>query len=94
MGQGAVYSTSTRQKLVTRSSKESELVVAQDVMPDILWTKRFLEAQGFPVSEKVLHQDNQSSILLAKNGRQSSSKRTDISICGTSSSKTGSILVM
>jgi hypothetical protein len=54
MGQGAVYSTSTRQKLVTRSSKESELVVAQDVMSDILWTKRFLEAQGFPVSENVL----------------------------------------
>jgi hypothetical protein len=76
MGQGAVYSTSTRQKLVTRSSTESELVGIHDVMPDILWTKHFLEAQGFPVTENVLHQDNQSCILLAKNGRQSSSKRT------------------
>jgi hypothetical protein len=76
MGQGAVYSTSTRQKLVTRSSTESELVGIQDVMPDILWTKNFLEAQGFSVTETILHQDNQSCILLAKNGRQSSSKRT------------------
>jgi hypothetical protein len=35
-----------------------------------------LEVQGFPVVENALHQDNQSCILLAKNGRQSSSKRT------------------
>jgi hypothetical protein len=47
-GQGAVYSTSTRQKLVTRSSTESELVGVHDVMPDILWTKHFLESQGSP----------------------------------------------
>jgi hypothetical protein len=45
-------------------------------MPDILWTQNFLEAQGFPVTETILHQDNESCILLAKNGRQSSSKRT------------------
>jgi hypothetical protein len=45
-------------------------------MLDILWTKNFLEAQGFPVTESVLHHDNQSCILSAKNGRQSSSKLT------------------
>jgi hypothetical protein len=76
MGKGAVYSTSTRQKLVTRSSTESELVGIHDVLPDVLWTKHFLEAQGCHVVENVVHQDNQSCILLAKNGRHSSSKRT------------------
>jgi hypothetical protein len=60
MGRGAVYATSTRQKLVSRSSTESELVGVHDVIPDILWTRNFLEAQGFPVRENVLHQDNQS----------------------------------
>jgi hypothetical protein len=30
------------------------------------------EAQGFPVIENALHKDNQSYILLATNGRQSS----------------------
>jgi hypothetical protein len=58
MGRRAMYATSTRQKLVTRSSTESELVGIHDVMPDILWTRNFLEAQGFPVRENVLHQDN------------------------------------
>jgi hypothetical protein len=63
MGQGAVYSTATRQKLVIRSSTESELVGIHDVMPDILWTKHFLEAQAFPFTENVLQQDNQSCSL-------------------------------
>jgi hypothetical protein len=76
MGKGAVYSTSTRHKLVTRSSTESELVGIHDVMPDILWTKNFLEAQGVIVTDNVLYQDNQSCILLERNGRQSSTKRT------------------
>ena len=42
----------------------------------ILWTRLFLEAQGYHVTDNVLHQDNESTIKLAKNGRCSSSKQT------------------
>ena len=49
---------------------------ANDFLPQVLWTRYFLEAQGYAVSENVLYQDNQSAILLEKNGRGSSSKRT------------------
>ncbi len=45
-------------------------------MPSILWTRNFLEAQGYKIHENVLYQDNKSSILLEKNGRASSSKHT------------------
>ena len=45
-------------------------------MPQILWTRYFLEAQGYGVRESVVYQDNQSAMLLEKNGRASSSKRT------------------
>jgi hypothetical protein len=76
LGKGAMYSTSTKQKLNTRSSTEGELVGIHDVLPQILWTRYFLKAQGYDVKEAVLHQDNKSTILLAKNGRASSSKRT------------------
>jgi hypothetical protein len=76
LGEGCVYSTSGVQKLVTRSSTESELVGVHDVMPQIIWTKNFLEEQGFKISENILHQDNKSTILLAENGRSSSTKRT------------------
>ena len=37
--------------------------------------RRFLEGQGYTVSDNVLYQDNQSAMLLGTNGRGSSSKR-------------------
>ena len=45
-------------------------------MPAICWTRYFIEAQGYKVSDNVLFQDNKSAMLLAKNGKASSSKRT------------------
>jgi hypothetical protein len=76
LGKGSVYSTSTRQKINTKSSTEAELVGVDDVMPLILWTRYFLDAQGYDVKENKVFQDNQSAILLEKNGRRSSSRRT------------------
>jgi len=76
MGKGSIYSTSTAQKIVARSSTEAELIGVHDVLPQILWTIYFLREQGITVNETVLYQDNKSAILLEKNGRASSSKRT------------------
>lgn len=76
LGRGAVFGMSTRQKLNTRSSTEGELVGVNDAMPQILWTRYFLQAQGHSTTESIIYQDNQSAILLEKNGRASSSKRT------------------
>ena len=76
LGNGSVFSGSWKQKLVTRSSTESEVVGVFDVLPQVLWTKKFLEDQGVEVKETILYQDNMSSMLLEKNGRQSSTKRT------------------
>ena len=76
LGKGAVYATSTRQKINTKSSTEAELVGVNDVLPQVLWTKYFLQEQGYHCTESVIYQDNQSALLLEKNGRASSSKRT------------------
>jgi hypothetical protein len=76
LGKGATYSTSIKQRLVTKSSTEAELVGVNDVLPQVLWTRYFLEAQGYKVNDSTVYQDNQSAILLEKNGRGSSSKRT------------------
>jgi hypothetical protein len=75
-GRGSAYSASLRQKINTRSSTEAELVGVNDIMAMILWTRHFLEAQGYDIVENVLEQDNESAELLEKNGRQSSTKRT------------------
>jgi hypothetical protein len=76
LGKGMPYSTSTRQKLNTKSSTEGELVGVNNVLPQVLWTRYFLEAQGYKAADSIVYQDNQSAILLEKNGRASSSKRT------------------
>ena len=68
MGKGSVFSGSWKQKLVTRSSTESEVVGVYDILPQNLWTKKFLEDQGVGIKETVLHQDNMSSMLLEHNG--------------------------
>ena len=45
-------------------------------MPQILWTKLFLEAQNFTVNNNILYQDNLSAVKLAQNGRLSNRKKT------------------
>jgi hypothetical protein len=76
LGKGVIYGTSRRQKLNTKSSTEAELVGADDMMPQMLWTLYFLEAQGYNIDDNILYQDNKSSILLETNGQGSSGKRT------------------
>jgi hypothetical protein len=68
--------SSTKQKLNTRSSTETEIVGADDFMPEICWTRYFMKALGYGVKDNVLFQDKNCSILLEKNGKASSSKRT------------------
>ena len=76
MGKGGAISNSTRQKLNTRSSTEAELVGVDDTMPMIIWVRLFMEEQGYTVKENIVYQDNQSAILLERNGTRSSTKRT------------------
>jgi hypothetical protein len=76
LGRGAPISFSRKQKLNVRSSCEGELVGVDDALPLILWARYFIEAQGYTVEQNIPFQDNKSTILLATNGRWSSSKRT------------------
>ena len=49
MGHRSIYSNSLKQKLVTQSSTEAELVGVHDISPQILWICNFLMSQGYPV---------------------------------------------
>jgi hypothetical protein len=76
LGRGFPIVSSTKQKLNTRSSTETEIVGADDFMPAICWTRYFMKAQGYQIKDNILFQDNKSAILLEKNGKALSSKRT------------------
>jgi hypothetical protein len=77
LGRGFPIVSSTKQKLNTRSSTETDIVGADDFTPAICGTRYFMKAQGYGVKDNVLFQDNKSSIILEKNGKDSSSKRTN-----------------
>ena len=76
MGGGAMQTLTRKQKLNSRSSTEAELIGVDDAITQVLWTKLFMEAQGYPIEKNILYQDNQSAILLETNGRSSAGKRS------------------
>jgi hypothetical protein len=57
-------------------STEGKLVAVDNAATVILWTKLFLEAQGYDVDKNIVYQDNKSATLLETNGKKSSGKRT------------------
>ena len=72
---GGMASSSIKQKLNTRSSTMAELVAVDDFLSKVLWVRNFMESQGIPIESNVF-QDNESSILMCKKGREVLSKQT------------------
>ena len=63
-------------KTNTNSSTDDELVGADDVLTQVIYTIQFLKDQGYDIHDNVIYQDNRSAIRLENNGRRPSSKRT------------------
>ncbi|KAI2512474.1 Reverse transcriptase (RNA-dependent DNA polymerase) [Fragilaria crotonensis] len=76
LGKGVLSSVSTKQKVMSRSSTEAELVGLDDVISKILWSKLFIVAQGYNVKTTIIYRDNTSAMKLEENGKSSSGKRT------------------
>ena len=76
LGHGVINSKSSKQKINTKSLTEAELVGASDYISHTLWTSWFLKGQGYLVNTNLFYQDNQSAILLEKNGRNSCGDRS------------------
>ena len=76
MGKGCAYTYAGKQRINSKSSTEAELIGVGDMMSQVVWTRNFIRAQGYDVDESIIYQDNMSAMLLEKNGRASSSKRT------------------
>ena len=75
-GRGVFHSRSTKQRINTRSSTESELVGTYEYMPYNIWVQNFMEAQGYKLKSNIIYQDNQSAIKMESNGRASCSDRS------------------
>ena len=80
LARGPVYASSSKQKLVSKSSTEAELIGVSDVLSHVLWARDFLIEQGHEVGSAKLYQDNTSTILLANKGLSSSGRTRHIGV--------------
>ncbi|CAJ1944873.1 unnamed protein product [Cylindrotheca closterium] len=55
MGTGAVQAITQKQKLNCDSITHAELIGVHDAMSNILWTRLFMEEQGYPIEHVLFH---------------------------------------
>ena len=73
---GSINSVSAKQKTNTQSSTEAELVMNDDIIAKVLWTRWFIEHQDLKVIDNVVYWDNKSTMKLEQNGKASCGKWT------------------
>jgi hypothetical protein len=77
---GPVFAKSGKQKIVTKSSTEAELVALSDTASQAIFLMNFVEAQGYDVGPAILYQDNMSCMSLMKRGGPASERSRHIDI--------------
>ena len=80
IGSGAAFVKSSKQKLVSKSSTEAELIALSDMTSNIIWTREFLQHQGYYMNAASVYQDNTSTIALAEKGRSTSERTRHVNI--------------
>ena len=74
-GRGSIYVKSCKQKCVTRSSCEVELIVLSEATSLVLWLNHlYKELSGIEVKPITLYEDNTSVIRIVKNGMSTSDR--------------------
>ena len=58
-----MVSLSRKQKINEKSLTDAKLIAVDEAMSQILWTRYFLESQGYNITEKTLYQDNKCAIF-------------------------------
>ena len=80
IGKGPVFARSSKQKLVSKSSTEAEIIGTSDHLSQVIWTRDFLLEQGYNVPAAVIKQDNQSAKHMMEAGSGSSENTRHIGI--------------
>jgi len=80
IGGGTVFASSSKQKLNSKSSFESELIGLSDRLPQVIWTRYWLQSQGYKVNPAKVYQDNMSTIAVIKKGKSTSMNSRHVNI--------------
>ena len=70
-----VLSKTARQKIVTKSSTEAELVALSDGLTDVIWCRQFVQSAGFAIPATPVGEDN-TAVLSLLEARKFGTART------------------
>jgi hypothetical protein len=65
----AIGCWSSKQKLVTKSSTEAEIVALSDGLTNAIWMREMVMAQGYKLNPTKIYEDNEGVIKIIKSGR-------------------------
>jgi hypothetical protein len=77
---GPIQCKSSKQKIVTKSSTEAELVALSDSANQAIHLSNFVRAQGYEAGPVEIKQDNMSCMALVKKGAATSERSRHIAI--------------
>jgi hypothetical protein len=77
---GPIFAKSAKQKIVTKSSTEAELVGLSDTASQAIHLRNLIIAQGYDIGPAVVFQDNMSCMALIKRGGPGSERSRHINI--------------
>jgi hypothetical protein len=80
LGQGSVKSTSNKQRIVSKSSTESEIIAASDAASESIGLRNYLLSRGHAIPPVILGQDNMSSQSVLTNGFNSARRMKHLHI--------------
>ena len=76
LGWGILHGQSSKQKLNSKSSTETEVIGTSDYVPRTIWMLYFMGAQGYRLKRKVVYQDNKSVIKMERNRKDLCTSRS------------------
>jgi hypothetical protein len=79
-GNGTIECKSTKQRINTKSSTESELIALSDMSTTAIWINDFIHHQQYKLSTTVIYQDNMSTITMINNGNNNKERTRHINL--------------
>lgn len=75
-----VFAKSSKLKLHTRSSTETELVTLDEGFMHLLWFRQIIEFMGYKQHSAIMYQDNKSTIIVCESGHSKNGKLKHMAI--------------
>ena len=76
----SVGAWSYKQKIITRDSTEAELVALSDSITQLMWYRRWLDAQGHIVEPITVYEDNGAVVKLMNDERKTAQRTKHLSV--------------